>query len=102
VTRFDRLRVTRLLAGAKVQLRCRGERCKFKRKTAKRGAGTSVNLLPLLGRRRTVPPGVTLEVWIRAPNYIAKVVRYKTNRRSFPVGVVLCVPPGATRPQKAC
>ena len=61
-----------------------------------------MNLLSLLGKRRTVPPGVTLEVWVSAPDYIGKVIRFKTNRTKFPAGVVLCVPLGARSPQKIC
>ena len=99
---FRRFRVQNLPANAKAQLRCRGKACPFKRKSAKRRSDGSVNLLPLLGRRHRLAPGVTLEVWLTAPDTIGKVVRFTTSRRKFPSGVVYCVPVGAQKPQRAC
>lgn len=102
VTVFKRLRVMNPPKGASVELRCKGKRCKFKRKRARVGRSKRINLLRLLGRRPRVRGRVTLEVWITAPNHIGKVVRFKLNGRSFPLGTVLCVPVGAKRAQKTC
>lgn len=99
---FTRLRVNDLPANARAQLRCTGKRCTFKRRNGKRRPGGTVNLLPLLGPRRRVAPGVTFEVWLTAPRTIGKVVRFRTTRRRYASGVIYCVPVGATKPQKKC
>lgn len=101
-TVFLRLRVTDLPAEATVELRCRGALCPFKKKVARRRAGDSLHLVPTLGRKRRLAPGLTFEVWIRAPQMTGKVIRFRTNRRKFATGVTMCLPVGKSVPQRVC
>ncbi len=98
---LTRLRVKRLRAGAKVELRCLGRECAFQRVKAKGKPKRGVlNALPALKRaRRTLRAGQTLEVRITAPRVIGKVVRFPVRAGKIPQAArELCLPPGARRP----
>jgi hypothetical protein len=106
-TRFKILLVKNVPAGGAVQLRCRSKRrsaCPFRAKSVKvrSGKANGLTVLPKARRKRGlfVGRGATLEVRITAPAMIGKVVRYKIVKTRFPIGKVLCLPPGAASPQR--
>ena len=43
-----------------------------------------------------------MQIRVTAPGHIGKVVKFKLKRRKDPVGKVLCLPLGKTKPQKSC
>jgi putative metal-binding protein len=93
--------VQRVPAGAAVQITCKGDRCPFRRHRfppiSRLG---SVGLLSLFEGRR-LAPGTVIEIRVSAPQTIGKVVRFTLRRSRLPRKTVLCLPPGARRPQ-AC
>ena len=101
ITRVRVLRVLHVPAGALIQLRCRGRGC-FKRAKRVRvsTATASVNLRRRFLRRTRLRPGAVLEVRVLVPSSIGKVVRFTTRRTRLPRRRVLCLPPGAQRPQR--
>jgi len=94
------LRVQDAPPGAQVDVLCRGRRCPFKQRIRTVGADGTVSLTRLF--RRPLAPGITLDVVISRPNTIAKVTRYAVRRGVVPAGRSLCLPLGATKPQKRC
>ena len=101
-TTLTKLQVKRLRKGAKVEIRCLGKKCSFKRAKAKgKPKGGKLDLLKTLkGKRRRFVAGQTLEVRITAPRVIGKVVRYKMRAGRLPKVQELCLPPGARQPQR--
>lgn len=96
--RVLRLHVRDAPAGARVEVRCRGRRCQFKRRKATVRANGTAKLRRLV--RRRLRPRTTLEIRITAPNSIGKVVRYQVRRGRIPQGRTLCLPPGAKKPAR--
>jgi hypothetical protein len=97
--RVVRMLVSEAPAGARVTVRCLGRRCGLERRTATVRPDGSANLLRLV-RSRLMAVGTTLEVRIVAPHSIGKVVRYKIKRGRIPNGRRLCLPPGASKPER--
>jgi PKD domain-containing protein len=95
-----RLLVRRLKANARVQVRCRGKRCPFRVKRARRPRRGKVNLLRTLGRRRTFRFRQTVEVRITAPRLTGKVYRYKIRKGRRPASSTLCLPVGGSKPRR--
>ena len=88
--------------GARVELRCKGERCPFERRRSakmRKGAITLFKQLPprkvTAARARRFRPGQRLQLRITAPAHIGKVVVYKLRRGRAPDGKLRCLPPGA-------
>jgi hypothetical protein len=98
-TRLLRLQVRGAPAGASAQVGCLVHRCRLRGATATTDARGFASLTGLL-RRRTLRRGTVLEVRITAPALIGKVVRYPVRRGHIPKGQVLCLPPGASEPQR--
>ena len=100
-TRVTRLKVLRLRAGMRIQLRCRGRGCfKGVKRVRVRRATRAVDLRRRFLRRARLRPRAVLEVRVLAPASIGKVVRFKVRRTRLPSRRVLCLPPGARRPQR--
>jgi uncharacterized protein YwbE len=98
--RVIRLRVRDAPAGAQVDVLCSGRRCPFKQRRKVVDAAGEASLTKLFKHR--LQPGITVDVVISAPNMIAKVTRYVVKRGSVPTGRSMCLPLGATKPQKRC
>jgi hypothetical protein len=94
------LRVQDAPAGAQVDVLCTGKRCPFKQRTRRTDANGEVSLTKLFKKR--LAPGITLDIVISRPNTIAKVSRYVIRRGKIPSQRSLCLPLGATKPQKRC
>ena len=101
VTKFDALGLTKR---TKVQLRCVGSGCPFKRVKAKgKPRRGKLNLLKSLSAgQRVFRAGQTLEVRMTARNLNGTVVRYKLKSGKLPVGQPLCLAPGAKKPTRRC
>jgi Putative metal-binding motif len=99
---ITRLQVKRLRAGARVEIRCLGQKCAFKRVKAKgRAKRGTLNLLKSLSKKqRKLRAGQTLEIRITAPRVIGKVVRYKIRAGKIPRAQELCLPPGTRKPAR--
>jgi Putative metal-binding motif len=99
---LTRLEVKRLRSGARVEIRCIGKKCPFKRVKAKgKPKRGTLNLLKTLkGKRRNFRAGQTLEIRITAPRVIGKVVRYPIRAGKIPKAKELCLPPGTRRPTR--
>jgi hypothetical protein len=104
-----RMKVRRVPQGGKAELRCRGKKCPFKRKSSTRRRKGAITLYKAIKpsrvvgiKNRTFRPGQRLQLRITAPGHIGKVVKYRIRRGSFPVGVPFCLPLGSTKPQKRC
>ena len=99
---ITRLEIKRLRAGARVELRCIGKKCAFKRVKAKGKPkrGTLNVLKSLTKKQRKFRAGQTLEIRITAPRVIGKVVRYPIRAGKIPKAKELCLPPRTTKPAK--
>ena len=102
-----RLRVVAPPKKSVAQLRCRGRRCPFQSRRFTRIRHRAITLYKNISaakvvkkRNRRFHAGQVVQLRVTAPGYIGKVVKYKLTRRRQPVGKVLCLPPGVTKPQK--
>jgi len=86
--------------GAQVDVLCSGRHCPFKQRTRTIDAKGFVSLTKLF--RKRLSPGVTLDIVVSQPNTIAKVSRFVIRRGKIPGQRSMCLPLGATKPQKAC
>jgi hypothetical protein len=94
------MRVRDALGGARVVVRCGGRHCPFKQRVRTADSSGNVSLTKLF--RKRLRSGVTLDIAMTAPDTIGKVMRYRIRRGKLPRGQALCVPVGATKPQKRC
>lgn len=95
--------------GGKLELRCSGKKCPFKRRSSKKRRSGRITLFKeikaskVAGKRaRAFRAKQRLEVRITAPGYIGKVVRYKLKKGKIPSGKTLCLPVGAKKPRSRC
>jgi Putative metal-binding motif len=98
--RMTEMRARRVPAGAKGRISCKGKKCPFKKKNVKAKRGNIDFLKALTKKQRKFRAGQTIEVRITARNFIGKVVRFKLKARKIPKGQTLCLPVGASRPQR--
>lgn len=75
---------------------CRGRGCPFRRATATAASGRSRKFREL--RRRKVPAGVVVEVFITKEGFVGKYTRYAIRRSKPPSRHDACLLPGTTRP----
>jgi hypothetical protein len=105
-TRFKlvQLTIAQPPKGFKVQIRCAGKHCRFKRTTLKGKAKKGLaNLLGSLKKsRRAFRAKQTVEIWVSARGYNTKVARLVLKRGRIPSTQSLCVLPGTSRPRKSC
>ena len=97
ITRNLQLGVRDVRKNMTIQLRCRGGGCPFAQKTRRVKKRTRLlNLHPLLAGA-ALRPGAVLELRIRRPQAIGKVVRYNVRSGAVPRSRALCLPPGAKK-----
>jgi hypothetical protein len=103
------MRVVRPPAGSKVELRCRGRKCPFKRRTFTRMRNGSIRVYKELKpakvvkqKNRKFRAGQRLQVRITAAGFIGRVVNYPIRKKGTPTSIIRCLPIGQTKPQKVC
>lgn len=93
-----RLRISKIPAGARVEVRCKGKRCPFKkRRFAVRKGKVNATKAVRKGRLRAK---AKVQVRITKAGAIGMVVIYRVHRRGLPKGKVRCLPPGASAPRR--
>ncbi len=102
-----RLRIIGPPQGSAAQIRCSGRRCPFQsRRFTKFRKGDILmykNLKPskaVKQRNRHFRARQTIQIRVTAPGFVGKVVKFKLKRGKQPVGKVLCLPEGASKPSK--
>jgi 6-phosphogluconolactonase (cycloisomerase 2 family) len=101
---LTQLSISRPPQGFKAKVTCRGKRCRFRTKALKGTAQRGVfnGLKSLNKSQRSFRPKQTLQVFISAPGWTTKVVRYQLKAGKIPTGVSLCLPADSSRPRKEC
>jgi hypothetical protein len=104
-----RLKVKGVPKRAKVQLRCKGKGCPYKRKASKKRRNRTITLFKAIkvasvvgNKQRSFRAGQRLEVRITKRKFIGKVVRYKLQAGKIPSGRQLCLRPGGKKPRRSC
>jgi hypothetical protein len=98
--RLERLRVSRLPAGATVSVRCAGRRCSLKQRTLRRPSGGRIDLVG--GAVPSLRAGQTLTVLVEAHGYDGKLARWRVRAGRIPKPETRCVPLGNVRPRARC
>ena len=104
-----RLKASKVPKGGKLELRCKGKQCPYKRVSSKKRKKGTITLFKAIKpskvagiKKRSFRAGQTLEVRITAPRKIGKVARYKLKAGRIPVAKDLCLPIGKKTPRKTC
>jgi len=95
-TRATELTVSKVPAGGKVVVICRGVGCPFAKKVFPRKSSKLKLASSLAGSH--LHPGTTLTLEITARNEVGKVVRFTIRSGRQPTIAALCLPPGAAKP----
>ena len=100
-TILRRLVITEVPANSRLEVRCTGGGCPFKKRTVRfKKFRKSYNASRRL-RGKRLRLGAKVEVRVLKSQTIGKVVRFTIRRRAVPRTQTLCLPPGVTRP-RAC
>jgi len=104
-----RLRVKDVPKGGAVQIRCKGKKCPYKSKRSTKRRKGDITMFKnrsaskaLKSKGRRFRAGQRVQIRVTAPDFIGKVVKFKLKRKKDPVGKVLCLPVGKSKPQKSC
>jgi Ca2+-binding RTX toxin-like protein len=96
--RFKKLVVSEVQAGDRIEVRCKGRGCPFKKRTRIGQPGKpTVNVAKLL-KRRYLRRGAVLEIRVLRANQIGKVQRYRVVAGGAIKSTGLCLAVGATTP----
>jgi hypothetical protein len=102
--KLERMRLTRMPAGAEAELRCKGKRCPIRRTRSftpgKRGAIDVVKPLDIDQRRFRA--GQRLDLRISAPGHVGQVLRFNLERGEEPKALPRCMPIGAASIRRSC
>lgn len=98
-TRARELLISEAPPGARVEVRCKGKRCPFKRRATTINRKGEVDLRRKFLRKR-LRPKLTIEVRLTQPNSIGRVWRFRTQREGTPPMKRLCLPPGRDKPTR--
>jgi hypothetical protein len=95
--------------GGKLELRCKGKKCPYKKRSSKKRRSGGITLFKEIKakkaatkKKRSFRAKQTLEVRITAKGFIGKVVRYKLKKGKIPSGKTLCLPVGKNKPRNRC
>ena len=81
--------------GARVEIRCRGGGCPFK-KLIRKSRPQTVRVRRFA--RRTLRPGAVVQVWVTRPGEIGKYTRLRIRKGKRPTRVDRCLMPGSKKP----
>jgi hypothetical protein len=104
-----RLSASSVPKGGKLELRCKGKKCPFKKRSSKKRRSGRITLFKEVKakkaatqKKRRFRAKQTLQVRITARDHIGKVVRYKLKKGRIPSGKTLCLPIGSSKPRSRC
>jgi hypothetical protein len=80
--------------GTRIQIRCRGRGCPYRRKA------TTVKLVRVRSLQRTYRPRATIEIRVTQPGKIGNYTRVRTRKGKAPLRLDRCLMPGRTRPAR--
>jgi hypothetical protein len=83
--------------GARIEIRCRGRGCPFK-KLVRKARPQTVRVRRFA--RRILRPGAVVQVWVTRPGEIGKYTRLRIRRGHRPTRVDRCLMPGSKRPAR--
>jgi hypothetical protein len=92
--RIDQLTIS-APEGARVEIRCRGRGCPFRKLVRRRGTQT-VRVRRFA--RTVLRPGAVVQVWVTRPGEIGKYTRLRIRKGKRPTRVDRCLGPGSMRP----
>jgi hypothetical protein len=101
--RFDRLIVSEVRAGDKVEVRCTGGKkkgCPFSKKTVTGKAGKRTVDVGKLLKKRYLARGAVLDLRVLRTNEIGRVQRFTVGRKGAVKNELLCMNVGASKPTK--
>jgi hypothetical protein len=106
-TQVGKLTAWSVPAGATVTVSCTSRKlgCRFSSKTASTRVARTLGLGKIVGKsltRAKLRKGAKLEVRITSAGRIGTVTRFTFRKGKTPTKATLCLPPGATKPQKVC
>ena len=94
-------------AGSTVTVSCTSKKlgCKFTSKKTSVKVTKTIQFGKLVGKALTkakLRKGATIEVRVTNPGHIGSFTRFTFRKGKAPTRATLCLPPGATKPQKVC
>jgi PKD domain len=95
---IDALEVLQAPRGTRVEVRCRGRSCPFRRKV--RTAGASNRRVRFREVRHRLRAGVLLQVFITKPGTIGKYTSFKIRGNATPLRRDRCLVPGVRKPMR--
>jgi Putative metal-binding motif len=106
-TQVAKLTAWSVPAGATVTVSCTRSRlgCRFSSKTASTKVAKTLGFGKIVGKsltRAKLRKGAKIEVRITSAGQIGTVTRFSFRKGKTPTKATLCLPPGATKPQKVC
>jgi hypothetical protein len=106
-TQVAKLTAWSVPAGTTVTVSCTSRKlgCRFSSKTASTKVAKTLGLGKIVGRsltRAKLRKGAKIEVRITSAGLIGTVTRFTFRNGKTPTKATLCLPPGATKPQKVC
>lgn len=106
-TQVAKLTAWSVPAGAIVTVSCTSRKlgCRFSSKTASTKIAKTLGLGKIVGRsltRAKLRKGAKIEVRITSARQIGTITRFTFRKGKTPTKATLCLPPGATKPQKVC
>jgi hypothetical protein len=106
-TRVAKLTAWSVPAGATVTVSCTSKKlgCRFSSKTASTKIAKTLGLGKIVGKsltRAKLRKGAKIEVRITSAGQIGTVTHFTFRKCKTPTKATLCMPPGATKPQKVC
>jgi hypothetical protein len=106
-TQVAKLTAWSVPAGATVTVSCTSRKlgCRFSSKTASTKVAKTLGLGKIVGKsltRAKLRKGAKIEVRITSAGQIGTVTRFTFRKGKTPTKATLCLPPGATKPQKVC
>jgi len=94
--RFTSLRLSGLRIGDRVEVRCTGRGCAFK-KAIRNARAANLNITPLF-KRRYLRAGTIVEIRVLRANHVGRVVRLRVTKTPRVTRSLSCLGVGATRP----
>jgi hypothetical protein len=106
-TQVAKLTAWSVPAGATITVSCTSKKlgCRFSSKTASTKIAKTLGLGKIVGRsltRAKLRKGAKIEVRITSAGQIGTITRFTFRMGKTPTKATLCLPPGATKPQKVC